>query len=503
MPSKTVRLPLTGSHVNRVSATNALDTSSGYVGVGIVGIMIVGSTTASSNKDQRFVNCFGISTVDRITGVKRIYAVKRPGWGTDVTPEAGSVGAAILVWTGQGSGTKRISAFGTTNSNIYNGDTLLGAITGKCTGLTETFVSTTPTICISSDDNTGWYYDTGVGVPTKITDVDFPGNAGKTIVGTFAHLDGFACIATSDGLLYASDVNSMTAWTATSYDSANAYPDKGVGCVRHRNYIIVFGTESMQFFENRGLTPFPLVKVTSLTQKIGAISADAIAQLSDTTFWAGSTAQSGISIYKYDNGVARISTPEVDSLLILAGSSNISLTTLRHYGRSFLLVLAATVQLVYCVEEDEWFEYTSSVPICYKCAGVSIGGTMVSYAVSKHSTSGKVFIQNQAALTYQDNGMAFTARMQMALMGDQSNNRCFWEEAELLCDVESGSTATLLSSDDDYQNYTTLATLDLSTERPRATRLGSSRRRSWIITHSANTPFRAEALKIRYSVGSG
>ena len=503
MASKEFRLPLAGSYTNRVSAVNALDTSSGYVGVGIVGVMIVGATSESTNKDQRFVNCFSETIVDAVTGQKTIYSVKRPGWGTNNTPSAGNVGNAIFVWTGGSGGIDAISSFGGTNSTIYNGTSSLGAITGKCTGISETFVSATATLTVSSTDSTGWYYDTGVAVMTRITDVDFPGNAGKTLAGTFAHLDGYPVIMTTDGVLWAGDLNTVTAWTSTSFGSANSYSDRGIGCVRHKNFIMAFGTESIEFFYNAGTTPFPFAKNQSMTVKVGAISADAIAQIADTTFWAGSTPQSGLSIFQYDNGINRISTPEIDSILILAGASNVSLTTLRVLGRSFVVVLASSTTLVYCLEEKSWHEWTGTTILWYKCAGVSIGGTMVNYCVSKASTSGKVYIQNQASLTFVDDSVAYSARAQLKLVDFGTQNRKFWEEVRLVCDVEPSSTATLSYTDDDYNTYTTHGTLDLSAPYPRATRLGSSRRRGWVVEHSSNTPFRAECLEGRASIGTG
>jgi len=302
--------------------------------------MVVGATSASSTKDAKYVNCFGMTVPDALTGKTKLYTVKRPGWATSVTPASGNIGTAIFVWTGSSSGTDVISAFGSTNSTIYNGTTSLGAITGKARSINETVVGTTATLLVASGDNTGWYYDTGVGTMTKIADADFPGNAGKTTVGGFAVIDGFNCIMDSTGALWASDLNSVTAWTSTSFDTANSYADKGIGCVRHRNFVMAFGTESIEFYQNAGLSPFPLAKASAMTVKVGAISADAIAQIADTTFWAGSTPQGGISVFQYDGGLSRISTPEIDTNLILAGASNISLTTLRIYGRSMVLVNA-------------------------------------------------------------------------------------------------------------------------------------------------------------------
>ena len=472
---KQFRLPLTGSLASRVSAVNAADSTSGYVGIGIVGLMIVGKPSQPTDKDQRFLNCFTQTTAD---GKK--YRVKRSGFSTLNTPASGQKGYAIIVWTGSGTGTDVITAFGETNSTIYNGTVSLGAITGRCTGLSETFVTTTPTICATSTDSTGWYYDSGVGVMTKIADADFPGNAGYTLAGTFVHLDGYAIIATTDGKLWASDLNSVTPWTATSFDSANAYPDRGVAAVRHRDTVILFGSDSMQVFQNAGRTPFPLVKVDSLTARVGAVSMDAITQISDVTFWAGSTPQGGLSIFQFDGAINRISTPEVDALLVLAGASNVTLSAIRTFGRSFVLVSAASETYAYCIEEKEWGPWSTTTPLWYKTCGVSMGSSMLTYSVSNKTTSGKVYTQNPGSMVFTDDGVAYTARMQLTPTDFGTMNKKFWKEVTVVGDVETSASAlTLACSDDNYQSFTTLATLDLSEQRPRATRLGASRRRAW------------------------
>lgn len=503
MSEKTFRIPVGGPYTNRVSESNALETGSGYVGAGIVGIMIVGQSTSSTNKDQRFLNCFTETIPDLITNTKRVYCVKRPGFGTHTTPAAGSIGTAILVWTGEGINPPSvISAFGGTNSTIYKGITSLGAITGKATSISETFVGTEPTLTVPSTDNTGWYYDAVVATMTRITDAQFPGNAGLTLAGGFAHMDGYACIMDTTGALWASDLNSVTSWTATSFGSANSYPDRGIGCVRIKNVIMAFGTESVQFYQNAGFTPFPLENIPNMTMRIGACSADAIAHIVDTVYWAGSTPQGGLSIFQYDGTLTRISTPDIDNILIRGGTTNLSMTTIRFYGRSFVLVNSGTTTFVYCVEEKMWAEWSSTTPLWYKCAGVSYGATFVNYAVHNVQTSGKVYIMNPAFHVYTDDGTAYTARAQLAPMDLGTNNMKFWGQLDVIADVESSSSSLSISySDDDYTTYITHGTVDLSTQNPRTHRLGASRRRAWVLTHAAATPMRIEALVGRVSIG--
>ena len=495
------RIPIAGSYNTRITDSNSLSSASGIWGLGIWGTFVWGATVQSTDKDQRFLNCFTETVVNPYTGQRTLYCIKRPGWAALNTPSTGNIGTAILVWTGQGAGTAVISAFGGTNSTLYSGTSSLGAITGKATKITETFVSTTATLVVSSGDSTAWYYDTGVGVMTKITDVDFPGNAALTLAGSFAHRDGYAFIMDTAGTIWNSDLNSVTAWTATSSIAANSYPDKGIGVIRQRDKLMAFGTESVQFFYNAGNpTGSPLSRIESMTLRVGCVSADAVTQAEDAVYWCGSSPQGGLSIYQYAAGLKPVSTPEIDSILILAGASNISLTSVKFYGRNFVIVNASSVTFVYCVEENAWHEWNGPVKLWYKCAGVSSGSTQVVYAISNVSTSGKVFTINPSSMVYQDNGTAYTARIQTSKVGE-GNKRTFWNEVELLGDQQSGSTATISYSSDDYQSYVQLGTVDLSLNRPRLQRCGADYRRSWVITHSANTPMRLEAIIGRKSVG--
>ena len=512
MPSKPFSIPLAGSYNTRVSTPNVLlGPSSGIVGVGIVGVMIVGLASAqATTKDQRFVNCFSERVVNTFTGKVKIYLVKRPGFATSLTPQAGSVGNAILIWTGSSS--KIISAFGATNSSIYDSATQLvtnnadtTVITGKARSITETELSGTATITIASSDSTGWVYQPA-GTVTKIADADYPGNAGFTTVGGFAHMDGYGFIMDSLGRIWNSDINSMTAWTATSFVTANSYPDQGIGCVRHGDRILAFGTESVQVFHNAGnASGSPLSRVEPLTKKVGCVSADAIAQLGDSIYWAGSSPEGGIGIWKYAPEPQKISTPEIDTILLLAGAANITLASTVWYGRHFVILTAGTVSFGYCVEEQQWFEMAGPVNLWYKSAGVSTGSAQVTYWVSKTSTSGKVFVVDPAALTFQDNGEMLTAFVQTSPLGEDGA-LTYWDSVGVEYDVQpSASDLTISCNDADYDDssYEVLGTIDMTQTRPLPlSRCGSAYRRAYVITHSHNTPMRLGNLYGRMTMGT-
>lgn len=493
------RIPLAKPYSSRVSAVNASDSTSGYIGVGIWGLFIFGKTTQATDKDARFINCFPQTTTD--PGRKELVGVdKRPGFGTQSTPASGQKGYAVMVWTGNSPGTSIISGFGEANSTIYNGTSSLGAITGRVTGITETQINGTPTLAVTSTNNTGWYADSGS--MTEITDGDWPGDT-ETLAGTFAHMDGFALVMTTRARLWASDVNSITAWTANNFGAINAYPDIGVGAIRWRNFIMAFCQQHLEFWYNAGLSPFPLARANAMTQKVGAVSADAIARIADTIFWCGTTPEGGMSIFQWDGNLSRVSPPEVEAIMILAGASNISLSTIRHFGRSFVYVKAGPTTAAYCIEEKFWFEVNSTTPLWYKVASVMLGGTQVNYAVSNVSTSGKVYLQNHASLVFTDDGVAYTMRIQTSPEDEDTDRTKFYHDLSIVADTEaSASVLTIAASDDDYATYSTLGTVDLSAARPlKLTGLGSAKQRAWALTHSSNTPVRLRRAEGNLTIG--
>lgn len=499
-----VRYAFSGPYNTRSNSVNALSSSSGVVGVGIVGVMIVGLSSRSSDKDRRFINCVPITMVDGIKQQKQVYVIKRPGFAENNTPATGNIGTAVHVWAGQGTGVKVISAFGGTNSTIYDDTTSLGAITGKATAITETAISDVATLAITSTDNTAWYYQPS-GSLTQITDAQFPGNDGKVLAGTFSHMDGWAFIMDTTGDIHNSDINSITAWTAGNSTPCDKVPDIGVGTIRHRNTIVAFCKQHFEVFRNAGnASNSPLGRIEELTQLIGCASADGFTKINDIVFFAGTSKQGNLAIYMYDGGRAvPVSTPEIDQQLVLSGPSNIFLSSIGFYGRHFVIVLASNTTFVYCVEEKNWHEWSSTVPLWYKTDGVSSGSTMVNYAVTNLNTDGKVYVFNPSNTTYQDDGAAFTAIIQTEKLDFGTSKRKFFEELEVLSDQETtASTLSISWSDDDFQNFNTPLTVDLSSSYPAIKRLGSAYRRAFKLSHSANTPMRLAGMDLKIEKGS-
>lgn len=124
--------------------------------------------SASGTKDQYFGGCVFTRMSNDATQSGNWYIEKRPGIGVDGTASAGNVGTAILV---SPSTSHVITAFGGSNSTIFDNITSAGTITGVCVHIIETQFSGVTYYLMTSSDGTGWYLVNGA-----ISDTSFTGD---------------------------------------------------------------------------------------------------------------------------------------------------------------------------------------------------------------------------------------------------------------------------------------------------------------------------------------
>lgn len=309
------RVPLVG--VFNIREFDVIDDqSSGVVGLGIVGKMIVGAQ-GTLTRDQQFTNCIPTKLDNPFTKTPTFYLIKRPGFVEHSEPKSSSTGKYITYW-GNRSTTAVVSAFADTNSEIFVDTTSIGSITGEAIFIFEVTLATVPAIIIQSSNNTLWYHvegmlativgdtntnatidsipDTslmfvgqaisGTDIPsdtriltivnsTSITidknatgttadvtftleelatvdDTDYPGNNSKTIQPGCVFMNGFLYVMDSTGTIHNSDLNTFTSWSADGSIETQQYPDNGISIIRYRNLVAGFNSKSLEFFSDIG-----------------------------------------------------------------------------------------------------------------------------------------------------------------------------------------------------------------------------------------------------------
>ena len=116
---------------------------------------IDGERVLDAAQDQRFLNCCFNVVQNHVTGKATVYVEKRPGWKVDAIVADSNVSTGLIKTDAL---SQVVSAFGATNSTIYDGQVSVGTITGRALYLSETVVSGISHILIKSSDGTGWYY---------------------------------------------------------------------------------------------------------------------------------------------------------------------------------------------------------------------------------------------------------------------------------------------------------------------------------------------------------
>ena len=485
---------------------------------------------ASATKDQRFTNCYAQITKNAITGKGNAVLIKRPGFSAanlaDATYQGGS---GSILWTGSGSvGVFCFRESGNTLQVWRTSGTQVGTSISNITGsmmLNETTLSGIATLTlVATKSTTGrrhmWFYSVGDVAWTEVTDADFPSNQATPIdvVGNVVHMDGYAFIIDVKGNIWNSDLNSLANWTITSFVNAQSFPDVGAGLARLKNYIVAFGLQSTEVFQNGGnATGSPLTRIPSAATRIGSFRVAAnnnevIKEIGDSVYFFGIEQDSGRIGFYQMNGTApqKISNAAIDNLMAQYASSN-------QYGIAGAMQLNGMMHVIlyngagteipaYCVDTGQWWYIdTGNSVVIEACLGFQSNTWFVT-RTNGASEGRKLFTANANSPTYQDNSVAFTMTAQLQELDFGTRKRKFFTSLELVGDIRSTSGNTAVSwSDDDYVTYSTPTNIDMSVtppSRPRITRLGSSRRRSFKITDAVNAPLRLEAIDLEFEMAA-
>ena len=164
---------------------------------------------------------------------------------------------------------------------------------------------------------------------------------------------------------------------------------------------------------------------------------------------------------------------------------------------------ALRLSMLYSIENDYWTLSNFATPLRITDLDPKIHAQSPiarTYAISITLTGGKTF-RLYPVPDYDDDGVAYSAVIQLTKLDFGTPKRKIVSCVELICDTQASGTATLEYSDDDFVTWITAGTFDMTSMRPRVHRCGSHRGgRSYRITHSANTAFRAQALDVSYEV---
>ena len=493
----TLRFPLVGSLTNRNVNAALADT-----------------------KDQRFVNCFPEIVKNPVTQQSTIWLNKRQGTAASSAVQASATGQhGAIVWTTNSAAVAPavFSYLKTGGSDMMFFDsagTQIGGdvtTTNSCLSMEETDISGTGNLtAIMTDDVSGaleaWFFPEG-GAWTQITDAQFP----SSICPAHAHMDGYMFVMTEGGAIWNSDLNSLANWTAGAFISANSFGDNGVGCVKYRNMIVGFGDASCEFFYNSGNSSGSVLnRIDNATIRVGAVRnttgrGTAIRSLLNTVYWIGNNSETGSrGIYRFNGMQAeKISNSAIDKL-VSNGVIRSIVGSFSLLGQSFVGFSSGGASIwCYSVDTGFWWVLTPAGSLTIAAMLGTVDSSAYSKSYFSTVTNAFVYTFNPNSPVWQDNASAYTMTVQTDDMDCDTSKMKFWQKVALHGDTQSAASAVGVAfSDDNGANYSTARDIDTNTAQTWIKGWGASRKRSWRLTHSANTACRLRAMEIEYEVGT-
>lgn len=339
------------------------------------------------------------------------------------------------------------------------------------------------------------------GVLTKVSDSDYP----ATTVPGIVMLNSFAYVMTPEGEIRSCAIDDPLHWPSLQFIFADYEDDPGVAIIKYLNYLVAFGTYTVQFFYDAG-NPAPgtaLSPYQAASYRVGCAFAATLKNINNTLIWVGQTQQREWSVYLFDGLTPKkISTDWVDRILLQHMSPNVGAFVTGGSGHTFYVLNIAVGHpaLVYDMGTGFWSTWNSSAAEFQYSYAVSMitPNQNVDLWFGKDTLAGNFY--TVGFNTYDDDGTPFPLVVQTDKVDGGSLDRKFWGRLDFIADQNPG-LVTVQVTDDDYDTYSTWGIVDIDNSRPYLNRGGSSRRRAFKLTQTDSNPARWEALELTFSQG--
>jgi hypothetical protein len=326
------------------------------------------------------------------------------------------------------------------------------------------------------------------------------------------YLDTYTVIASPNGEIFTSNPNNPTSWNALNYITAESDPDTLIGIAKHLNYIVAFGTRSIDWFYDNGNYPgSPLTNAPSYKIELGCANGDSLVSFENTVFWVGTSKDLGPSVYSIA-GTAPIksSTPYIDRILQTSNLTDIRAFSMKVNGHTFYVLTLhdINVTIVFDLNENTWVQWSSwalgdadsGVPGVYAeqyFRPSFFVGTGEIYYLLNDDTG---VLYNLSANVYNDDGAPIYYRSVTDLLDSGTTKRKFYQRVEIVGD-KIGATMNIRHTDNDYNTWSPYRTVNLSAGRSQIYQTGQARRRAWEFLCTDNAPLRLLAAEVDFNIG--
>lgn len=456
-----------------------------------------------SGKDTEHINVFFELIKEKEIGENNFYIVKRPG----TTQYIAATGGFIIRSMYFNSDFQKLYYVVDDDLYVWNvaTNTLSTTINAFFTtttgdvGFTDYLYDNGTQTVIITDGTTLKQIDSA-NVVTTCVDADLPVPHQPYPV----FLDGYLFLLKSDTSdLYNSNLNDPMLWTAGDFITSEIQPDQATRPIKVNNYIVVFGTDSIEYFWDAGnTTGSPLQRNDTPVKYNGFLGA--YAQWGNKAYFVGNNVQGQPDVFvledlKMDSIGDTTVSRYLSSLDTVYSSYRGSIVGIA--GHAFYVLNAGSLTYVYDLTTKLWCKWDFQQEGNFKMIDSVNAKTVGSYKAFFCLTNDTRVYQ----FTYsagQDNAVSFTCSGQTDnQMFDSYNQKTM---SRLTVWADKPNTTALMNiqwTDDDYQLYSAVQTVDLSQERPSINRLGRFRRRAFKWSYTGDQAFRIKGLEVQINLG--
>ena len=378
--------------------------------------------------------------------------------------------------------------------------TRITVISGSTVTISNAATGTTPSVTVTQEH------------ASKIMSSNFPTRAAGPIFALNGRIFALDCV---NNRIYQSSFNDPQTWAADGYISLDYLPDQSCAIQNNGMTAYGFGQNSIEIFNyQNNPSGSQLTRVGVIDNGVPRMSISPSAVVNGVMYFASFHG----GVYKFSDGSPqKISPSSIDALMASAQNQTVSsgspfIDGFYYNGRPFLHLCGANLasgiattrfQFWYDIENNVWTEQEFTISSVNRSIRFSSIGELRKTGAIALAALGKTYILDYNSPVYQDDSSTMTMTVQLGRSDLGSGKRKFYNKAYLVGDRQAAGTVTLEYSDDDYGNWITAGTFDLTDLGKPICRLGSSKNgRAWRLTDANNQACRLQALDIEYEIGT-
>lgn len=314
-------------------------------------------------------------------------------------------------------------------------------------------------------------------------------------------LDGYMfLVKTGTADIYNSNLNDPLLYTSGDFLTAEMLPDNLVRLSRLNNYLVAFGTASIEYFwDAANASGSPLQRNDTPVKLVGYIGG--LAHWGNKIFFVGNTDTTAPELFMLEDfKIESLGVPPLRRYIEPYSSSTGS--TLSFGGHDFYVLNIGTLTYIVDMETKLWtriaYKQQTSFPIKFSVTIPFTGYGNTSLVIQTGSASMSYFRSD----VYYDDGVDFTPTLVTPKEDFGSYKNKFGGRLSIHADRPTTTTNLTVSwTDDDYQSYSTGVAVPLDQDDPHIDALGLFRRRAHKLVHSGNYRMRIQRLEMDVNLG--